>query len=145
MVRNVSRYGYLIAAVVFVLGVLAQVFFVGLSLLGGRPSWGAHIALGHSLLLVALLLVLLAYLGRMERPVKPLTWVNLVVYLLLADFVVFLRGVAPFAAALHPVLALILFAVAAMLVSRAWRAVRSPKLEASRARAGRMVQETAAE
>lgn len=145
MVRKVSRYGYLIVAVVFLVGILTQVFFAGLSLLGGQPSWGAHIALGHSLLLAALLLVAFAYLGRMKSRIKPLSWLTLVVYVLLADFVVFLRGSVPLVAALHPVLALVLFTLTAMLVSRAWQAIRSPERQMSPARATRLAQEPASE
>lgn len=123
--QKASRYGYLVVAVLFMFGIMTQVFFVGLSLLGGRPSWNAHVELGHALGILTLLLVILAYTGRQERPIKPVTWLNLIVYLLLADVVIFLRGSAPLVAALHPVLAVSLFGTTGVLVSQAWRAVRS--------------------
>lgn len=124
MVQKASRYSYLVLAALFLIGILTQVFFVGLSLLGGRSSWNVHVGLGHGLGLFALLMVILAYTGRMARPVKPLTWLNFVIYILLADVVVFLRGEAPFVAALHPVLAVILFGVAGTLVNLARQTVR---------------------
>jgi hypothetical protein len=133
MIERASRTGYLIFAGLFALGVLAQVFLVGLSLLGGRPSWEEHIGLGHSLAGPLLFMLILAYTGRMPRPIKPLTWATFGVYLVLADIVIFMREVAPLAAALHPVLAMVLFALAAHLPVRAWRIVRRPAAETAQA------------
>jgi mercuric ion transport protein len=121
---RISRYLYTAAAWLFVAGILTQVFLIGLSLLGGRPSWPAHIDLGHSLSIVALLMVVLAYTGRLPHPMKPLTWLALVIYILLADVVIFMRELAPLVAALHPVLAVLLFGIVGFLAIRAWRLVR---------------------
>jgi hypothetical protein len=123
--ERISRIGYLAMSSLFALGVLTQVFLVGLSLLGGRPSWEEHIGLGHTLGVPLLLMLILAYAGRMSSPVKPLTWIALGTYLVLAEFVIFLRDSAPLAAALHPVLAVVLFALTAQLPMRAWRQVSS--------------------
>ena len=118
------RYAYAAAASLFVAGILTQVFLIGLSLLGGQPSWQAHIGLGHGLSIVVLLMVILAYVGRLPRPLKPFTWLNCVIYILLADVVIFMRKSAPIVAALHPVLAVLLFGIAGFLAVRAWRLVR---------------------
>jgi hypothetical protein len=106
-----SHFAYTIAAWLFVAGILMQVYLVGLSLLGGQPDWQTHIGLGHDSGIVALLIVVLAYTGQLPRPMKHFTWPNLAIYILLADVVIFMRGVAPLAAALHPVLAVLLFGV----------------------------------
>lgn len=121
---RVSRYAYAAAVTLFVVGILTQVFLVGLSLLGQQPSWQTHIGLGHSLGILALLMVILAYIGRLPRPIKPFTWLNFALYILLADVVIFMRGSAPLVAALHPVLAVLLFGVAGFLAVRAWRLAR---------------------
>lgn len=134
MVERASRIGYLSLATLLAVGVLTQVFLVGLSLLGGQPSWEAHIGLGHSLSLLVLLMLILAYMGRLPSPIKPLTWITAGVYVLLADVVVFLSDSVPFVAALHPVLAVLLFALAAHVSVRAWRLVNQPGGE--RAQAG---------
>jgi hypothetical protein len=123
---RLSRYAYAAVAWLFVLGILTQVYLIGLSLLGGRPSWPIHIELGHSLSILALLMIVLAYAGRLPRPMKPMTWFNLVIYVLLADIVIFMRGSAPLVAALHPVLAVVLFGIAGFLAVRAWPLVREP-------------------
>ncbi len=127
--RRISRIAYLVLACLFAVGILAQVFLVGLSLLGGRPSWSAHFGLGHTLGILPILMIILAYLGKAPRPLKPLTWVGFATYILLADVVVFLRGSLPFVAALHPVLAIVLFAVVATLAVRAWKLVREERTE----------------
>jgi hypothetical protein len=119
-----SRYAYAAVAWFFALGILMQVFLVGLSLLGQQPSWQIHMGLGHALGILALLLVVLAYVGALPYPFKRLTWLTFALYVLLADVVIFLRDTAPIVAALHPVLAVTLFAVTSSLALRATRLVR---------------------
>lgn len=121
---RLSRYAYAAAAWLFVVGILTQVYLVGLSLLGQQPSWQTHVGLGHGLSIVALLMVALAYTSRLPRPMKPFTWLTLVIDILLADVVIFMRGSAPLVAALHPVLAILLFGIAGFLAMRAWQLVR---------------------
>src|SRR5215510_5422322 len=82
---RLSRYAYAVVAWLFVAGILTQVFLVGLSLLGRRPSWLAHVGLGHALGILALLLVILAYVGALPPPFKRLTWLTFAIYVLLAD------------------------------------------------------------
>ncbi len=134
---------YLLTACLFCTGILVQVFLVGLSLLGGRPSWDTHIGLGHGLGILALVMLVLAYVGRMPRPIKPLTWLNFGIYFLLADFVIFQRESAPVIAALHPVLAMILFPVAGTLVVLIWLVVRAPQSETTPAQTRSAVKPTA--
>ncbi len=123
---RLSRCAYTAVTWLFIAGILTQVFLIGLSLLGGRPSWQTHIGLGHGLAIAPLFMVVLAYAGRLPRPMKPFTWLVLVIYVLLADVVIFLRGSVPIIAALHPVLAVLLFGVAGYLAIRAWRLMREP-------------------
>jgi len=119
-----SRYAYAAVAWLFVAGILTQVFLIGLTFLGGRPSLQTHAGLGHGLAIAPLLMIVFAYTGRLPRPTKPFTWFALVIYVLLADVVIFMRGSVPIIAALHPVLAVLLFGVTGFLAVRAWRLVR---------------------
>ncbi len=123
------RWFYATAAWLFVAGILVQVFLIGLTFIGRRPSLQTHVGLGHGLAVAPLLMVVLAYVGRLPRPMKPLTWLVLVVYVLLADVVIFMRGSAPIIAALHPVLAVLLFGIAGFLAIRAWRLVREARVD----------------
>ncbi len=125
MLTKASRTAYLIAAGLLTAGIVTQVFLVGLSLLGQRLSWREHMGLGHFLGLFVLLMVVAAYTGRLPGSIKRLTWLDFGVYLLLADVVIFLRGSIPVVTALHPVLALTLFAITLVLVRRAYSVVAS--------------------
>lgn len=127
MRNKISRYIYLVFAWLFVLGILGQVYFVGLSLLGKQPSWQNHIDLGHTIGGFALLMIIFAYVGRLPRSMKRLTWLNFGIYFLIADIVIFMTDSAPRIAALHPVLAVLLFPVAATLAVRITMLVRGAK------------------
>lgn len=117
---------YLLAAALFLAGVVAQVFLAGMVVVAGQMGWANHRDLGHALGLPLLVLLGAMYLGRMPTQVKRLTWLLFGVYVLQADVLIFLRASAPLAAAFHPVLALADFALAVTLVARAWRLAGVP-------------------
>jgi len=119
-----SRWIYLTAAGLFLLGVVTQVFLAGMVVVASRMSWNNHIGLGHTLAGPLLFMLISMYLGRLPGPMKRLTWILFAVYILQADVVIFLRHQAPLVSALHPVLALLDFALGLALARRAWAAVR---------------------
>ncbi len=114
-----SRYVYLAAAWLFVLGVVIQVFLAGMVVVARQLGWNAHIGLGHTLGVPLLIMLVSMYLGRMPRSVKWLTWLLFVNYALQADVVIFLRFQAPVVSALHPVLALFDFSLGYALARKA--------------------------
>lgn len=116
--QRISRVIYRAAAWLFVAGVLVQVFLAGLVVVSRVMSWDRHADLGHGLALPLLVMLLSMYFGRLPRSTKRLTWLLFGVYVFQADFLIFLRDSVPYAAALHPVLALIDFALG-------WHLVRS--------------------
>ena len=116
---------YLIDAWLFPVAILVQVFFVGLSLFTGQAFWSIHITFGHSLGLLPILLVILAYLGRLPSPEKRLAWLVLGVYLIQAEVFAAIRADVPLLAAFHPVLALVLFALALIIARRSPTVVRA--------------------
>lgn len=111
MIRKITRWVYLALSWVFVAGILTQVFFAGMGIFAGRSNWETHGGLGHLLGLFPLLMVILVFVGGYPRRTKGMTILLFLVYLFMADFVIFIRQ-PPQVAALHPVLALILFATA---------------------------------
>jgi hypothetical protein len=119
-----TRILYLIVAWLLPVAILTQVFFVGLSMFTGQGLWGTHRDFGHTLGVFALLIVL-AYLGRVPRQDKLLVWLQFGVYLVQAEVFAAIRESAPFLAAFHPVLALVLFALALIVALRAARVVRA--------------------
>ena len=125
---KVSRYIYLVLACLFVIGVLYQVYLAGLVVVASRAGWGDHIGLGHTLAGPLLLMLIAQYLARLPRSSKTLTWILFVAYALQADVVIFMRGSAPLVSALHPVLALVDFAIGYALVVRTWRLIKAPEM-----------------
>lgn len=125
-----SRYAYALTAWLFAAGILIQVFLIGLTFLGGQPSLQTHTGLGHGLAVAPLVMIVAAYIGRLPHLMKLFTWIALVVYILLADVVIFMRGSAPIIAALHPVLAVILFGTVGSLAIRISRLIREAQASA---------------
>ena len=124
-----SRFAYMIFAWLFVFGVLVQVFFAGMVVVARQTNWENHIGLGHTLALPLILMLITAYLGKLPGRMQRLNWLLLAVYILQADVLIFLRASAPVLSALHPVLALLDFALGAALASLA----RTIKASLSRA------------
>ena len=116
---RISRYIYLVISWLFVVGVVAQVFLVGMIVVAVKMGWDPHIGLGHSLAAPLLLMLITMYLGRLPISMKRLTWLLFGVYVLQADVIIFLRGQAPVLSAFHPVLALVDFALGLTLARRA--------------------------
>lgn len=122
---KVSRMIYWIVAWLFVAGVAAQVFFAGMAVVAHRWSWENHTSLGHILAAPLLVMLVTMYLGKLPGQMKRLTWLLFAVYLLQADVLIFLRASAPVLSALHPVLALVDFALGLTLVRAATALVRA--------------------
>ena|SRR5260370_11464044 len=120
-----TRRLYSFAAWLFPVAILIQVFFVGLSLFTGQVYWSTHRDFGHSLAVLPLLLVGLSYLGRLPRTEKLLAWLLFGTYLVQAEVFAAIRSAVPILAAFHPVLALVLFALALIIALRARTVVRA--------------------
>jgi hypothetical protein len=120
-----SRIAYMIFAWVFVIGVLVQVFFAGMVVVARQMNWENHIGLGHTLAAPLLMMTITAYLGKLPGRMKRMNWLLFAVYILQADLLIFLRVSAPVLSALHPVLALIDFALGLLLARQATAMVRA--------------------
>ena len=121
---KISRMVYLAASALFLTGVTLQVFLAGMVVVALQIGWGIHRDLGHALALPLLVMLVCAYLGRLPRRMKWLTWALFLVYVIQADVLIFLRTSAPVASAFHPVLALVDVLLGAMLAYQAWGLVR---------------------
>jgi hypothetical protein len=112
------------AAALFVVAIIVQVFLAGAALanLGGSGNFSTHIEFGYTWVgLAALALLLTALAARRPRRDVLITFGILVLYIV-QTALPNARTSAPWVAALHPVNALVLFALAAWYAQRAWRA-----------------------
>jgi hypothetical protein len=120
-----ARTAYAVGAWLFLAVVLVQVFLAGLGLFVGPTGWTGHKALGHWIGLVPALLLVPAWVGRLPRPAVGLAALLLGVYLVQAELFAAVRAQVPVLAALHPVLALVLFTVGVAVARHAWVLVRA--------------------
>jgi hypothetical protein len=114
-------------AALFVVAIVVQVFFAGAALanLGGSGNFATHIDFGYTGIGIAALAVLLtAIAARRPRRDVGIALALLVLYVVQTVLPGY-RSSTPWVAALHPVNALFLFALAAWYARRAWRATMS--------------------
>jgi len=112
------------AAVLFVAALVVQVFLAGTALanLGGSGNFATHIEFGYTGIgIAAALLVATALLARRPRRDVGIAVALMVLYIIQTILPTF-RTSTPSLAALHPVNALLLFAVAVWYARRTWRA-----------------------
>ncbi len=118
-----ARYVYAFAACAYVLGLLYQVFVAGLGIFGAETNWETHIGLGWMLHLIPIAILVAAALSRAGR--RHWQWA---LALALVVFVVPLFALAradnPEIAALHPVAALVAFALSITVARNSLAAVR---------------------
>jgi Family of unknown function (DUF6220) len=120
-----TRVAYLMVAWLFIVSLLIQVFLAGLSLFVSGSYWDAHVGFGHTAPgLLALLMVVFALWGRLPRTSVLLTVLLFVLVIAQTEVFAGIRADVPLIAALHPVNALILFALGVGLARRAWALVR---------------------
>ncbi len=116
------------AAVVFVLAIIVQVVLAGLAIanLGGSGDFRTHIAFGYTYLgLAALALLLSALAARRPRNDVAVT-VGLLVLYVVQTLLPGLKASMPFIAALPPLDAMLLFALAIWYARRALAGWRQP-------------------
>lgn len=109
-----ARIFYAVLSSVFVACVLAQVFFAGMGAFGADWSW--HQTFVHFLELLPLLMIPVAFVGRLPWGLRLLPFGLLV---LVGVQYAFANFTVP-AAALHPVNALLIFLLSLFVARRAW-------------------------
>jgi Family of unknown function (DUF6220) len=113
MVTAYIRWAHVVAAWLFVVGVLVQAFLAGSALteLGGSGDFSAHTSFGYSVMgILAIAVIATALVGRLPRRQVGLSVLLFVLYFIQTSLPE-ARGSAPGIAALHPVNAMFLLAV----------------------------------
>jgi hypothetical protein len=113
---QIWRYLFAAVAVLFVVGVVVQVFLAGVGLFGAGDMAG-HVDFGYVLSVVPLLPLLLAWPARAGGRTAALC-AGLLVATQVQTFLPLLRDDAPLVAALHPVNALLMFGLGLMVARR---------------------------
>jgi hypothetical protein len=114
---QLARIGYTVLSSVFVVCVLVQVFFAGMGAFGA--DWSYHVSFVHFLEPLPLLMVPVAFVGRLSWGLRLLP---LALVVLIGAQYAFANAAVP-AAALHPVNALLILLIGLLLARSGWSAV----------------------
>jgi hypothetical protein len=135
MVRG-ARYAYLALAWLFLVGVVLQVFFIGLALFVGSENFALHRDFGYILQLVPLLVLIAALVARAGRT-RILQAASLVAVIVVFPTLPLFRDSAPVIAAFHPIGALLGFWIGIVVVRGASSLLRDsdPRVEPARSAA----------
>ena len=120
-----ARRGYLLVAMLFVAATVVQVFLGGLNVMsGGEEDIDPHRFLGFALMLAAILLLVLAFLGQLSRTATMLS-VGLLVLVVLQSLWV-ADDQSSGLRAIHPTMALFIFGLGIDLMRRGLVSLRAP-------------------
>lgn len=111
-----TRGGYVLVAGLFVICVVIQVFIAGMAVFVDPANWSLHTTFIHVFEVLPLVMLALAFVGRLPRKLKSLPvglWVLIMVQYATASLF------GSLVAALHPVTALVIFWVAMVITRQA--------------------------
>ena len=130
MVARWSRLASPFLAWVFLAAVVVQVFLAGLALFVEAQGWGLHVEVGWIIHLAPILVLIVVALSR---PPRAILWVAvaLAVVTFIQPILATLRRDVPVAAALHPVVALLIFSLALTLALQVTARARAARAEAT--------------
>lgn len=111
------------AAWLLVASIVVQVFLIGTAIreLGGSNDFSGHVGLGYAIGFIALIVVVTAIVARAGRTAIAASLGLLILYVVQSVLPGF-KGSLPWLSALHPVNALVLFAMSLWYARRAWQA-----------------------
>lgn len=115
------------AAILWVVALIIQVFLAGLAIanLGGSGDFTTHLGVGYMIGIVQLAALVLAFPAKLPRRDIWISGGILGLYFVQTILPV-LKTVSPAISALHPVNAMLLFAVSLWYARHAWRAAAEP-------------------
>jgi hypothetical protein len=120
-----ARWLFLALIGLYLAALLVQVFLAGMALFGADRDFETHRSLGYLIHLTPIPLILVAVVARVGQ--RLLLWTGaLFVVQAIQPLLPMLRADLPWAAALHPVLAVVLFWLGVTIALHAWRWVREP-------------------
>ena len=120
------RMAYLVLAWLYVTAIVVQVLLIGLNLFAGESTRSVHVEFGHWIGVLPVLMLIVAFAGRMPGPAKSLAGWQFGLFILQAEVFAAIRGLVPVLAAFHPVVAMVTFALAVYNARRASAWVRVP-------------------
>lgn len=123
--QQYARMAFALLAAAFALCVAVQVFLAGMAVFVNPLNWARHTGFVHVFELLPVVMLALAFAGRLPAALR---WqsAGLLGLIMVMYATANMGGRVPWAAAAHPVMALAVFWVAAVVVGNSWRLVIRP-------------------
>lgn len=119
-----ARRGFVLFSGLFAICVVIQVFIAGMAVFVDPANWSLHTAFIHVFELLPLVMLVLAFIGRLTRTLK---WLPVGLWVLIMMQYATAEGFsASLVAAIHPVNALVIFWLAVFTTRRVWRCIAEP-------------------
>jgi hypothetical protein len=120
---KVGRVLYLILGLLFAFGVILQVMLAGMALFFESINWIRHVTVIHLFgFNVPILMLITTFVGKMPRWAYWQVF-GVLILVFLMYFTANIKGALPIVAALHPVIAMILFMFSLWIVFAAWKLI----------------------
>ena len=116
---TIGRTVFLVAALILVVGLFAQVFVAGLGVFDGPRNFLTHRDMGYMLSMLPIVLIISGLVGRVGRRLVILAVVVEVLFILQSVFVA-MRADNPEIAALHPVNGFVILLLTLVIARDAW-------------------------
>ncbi|MDF2857827.1 MAG: hypothetical protein K0Q87_3678 [Neobacillus sp.] len=121
-----SRNSFALLAILFTFCIVAQVFLAGLAIFVNPLNWMKHTNFIHLFEFIPVIMFILSFVGNMPR------WAigqsaALFVIIFVMYFTANITPVLPWAAALHPVIAIGIFWMSIKLGSKSWKYAFKPQ------------------
>ncbi|MFC6763824.1 DUF6220 domain-containing protein [Natrinema soli] len=115
--RPWGRYGYCTLAGLFAACVLVQTYIAGMAIFVDPANWGLHRTFIHLFEIVPILMVLVAFLGRLSWPLRLFP---IGLFALISVQYATAHAFGSMATAIHPVVAVVIFWLAVVATKRSW-------------------------
>ncbi|MBY0147332.1 DUF6220 domain-containing protein [Neobacillus niacini] len=119
-VFKIGSISFVSLSILFLFCILVQVFFAGLAIFVNPVNWTKHTGFIHLFEFIPVLMFVIAFVGKLPRWAighsAALFGVIFIMY-----FTANITSVIPWAAALHPVIAFVLFWMSVKTVPKVWQ------------------------
>lgn len=106
-------------ATIFAVCIIVQIFIAGLAVFVSPVNWMRHRMFAHLFNALPLIMLILSFVGRLPRKIG---WKSFGLFVLMYTmyFTANITVILPFAAATHPLIAMLLFWISISIVMKAW-------------------------
>ncbi|QKG84400.1 hypothetical protein GXN76_07850 [Kroppenstedtia pulmonis] len=116
---RIFRIAFACLATIFAVCIIVQIFIAGLAVFVSPVNWMRHRMFAHLFNALPLIMLILSFVGRLPRKIS---WKSFGLFVLMYTMYITanITVILPFAAAVHPLIAMLLFWVSISIVMKAW-------------------------